>query len=156
MALSRSFRDETSQGGPMVFRAQHKPLFRVAALLLILIVALQAYGAAGVSAQTPPAPPAAQPAPPPADLLSFVTDILPQRQRDLWVMRVDGTDKRQLTRGFNVWFASWSPEGKRIAVTTEAGQIFTVNADGSNLKLIAGGAYSPPFWSPDGHFIAYV
>jgi Tol biopolymer transport system component len=89
-------------------------------------------------------------------MLSFVTDILPQRQRDLWVMRVDGTDKRQLTSGFNVWFASWSPEGNRIAVTTEAGQLYTVNLDGSNLKLLAGGAYSPPFWSPDGHFIAYV
>jgi Tol biopolymer transport system component len=89
-------------------------------------------------------------------MLSFVTDILPQRQRDLWVMRVDGSDKKQLTTGFNVWFASWSPDGKRLAVTTEQAQLYTLNADGSNLNLIAGGAYSPPFWSPDGHFIAYV
>jgi hypothetical protein len=108
--------------------------------------------APGVSAQ-PQQPQAQQP---PADMLSFVTDILPQRQRDLWVMRVDGTDKKQLTSGFNVWFASWSPEGKRIAATTESGQLYTVNVDGSGLKLLAGGAYSPPFWSPDGHFIAYV
>jgi hypothetical protein len=99
------------------------------------------------SAQTPA---------PPADLLSFVTDILPQRQRDLWVMRVDGSDKKQLTGGFNVWFASWAPEGKRLAVTTEGGELYTLNADGSGLKLITIGAYSPPFWSPDGHFIAFV
>jgi hypothetical protein len=85
-----------------------------------------------------------------------VGDILPQRQRDLFVMRVDGTDQKQLTQGFNVWFASWAPDGKRLAVTTEGAQIYTLNADGSDLKLITGGAYSPPFWSPDGHFIAYV
>jgi hypothetical protein len=92
----------------------------------------------------------------PADYISFVTDILPQRQRDLWVMRVDGTDKKQITSGFNVWFASWSPEGERIAVTTESGQLIVLNRDGSGQRLLTNGAYSPPFWSPDGHFIAYV
>jgi hypothetical protein len=71
-------------------------------------------------------------------------------------MRVDGTEKKQLTSGFNIWFASWSPEGARIAVTTEAGQLYTLNRDGSDLKLLTNGVYSPPFWSPDGHFIAYV
>jgi Tol biopolymer transport system component len=125
-----------------------------ATLLAVIVVLSGVFGFSPASAQ-PSSQPGAQPAPP-ADMLSFVTDILPQRQRDLWVMRVDGTDKRQLTSGFNVWFASWSPEGNRIAVTTEAGQLYTVNFDGSNLKLLAGGAYSPPFWSPDGHFIAYV
>jgi hypothetical protein len=89
-------------------------------------------------------------------VLSFVGDILPQRQRDLYVMRLDGTDKKQLTQGFNVWFASWSPDGKKLAVTTEGAQIYTLNADGSNLQLLTDGAYSPPFWSPDGHFIAFV
>lgn len=102
-----------------------------------------------------PTAPITQAAPPP-DFLSYVGDILPQRQRDLFVMRLDGSDKKQLTQGFNVWFASWAPEGKRLAVTTEGAQLYTLNADGSDLKLVAEGAYSPPFWSPDGHFIAYV
>jgi Tol biopolymer transport system component len=119
-------------------------------IFLLLVATL-----AGIAPATPIAArqPAAQA---PADFISYVTDILPQRQRDLWVMRVDGTDNKQLTSGFNVWFASWSPEGERIAVTTEAGQLYTVKRDGSDLKLLANGAYSPPFWSPDGHFIAYV
>jgi Tol biopolymer transport system component len=128
----------------------------------MLLVGLAAGGPA--KAQTPPPEPAPQPtvapalppAPPPADVLSFVGDILPQRQRDLYTMRVDGTDKKQLTQGFNVWFASWSPDGSKLAVTTEGSDLYTLNADGSDLKKITTGAFSPPFWSPDGHFIAFV
>ncbi|MEO8285754.1 MAG: hypothetical protein ABI670_04915 [Chloroflexota bacterium] len=107
-------------------------------------------------ATTPEATPPPAPAAPPADVLSYVGDILPQRQRDLFVMRLDGTDKKQLTQGFNVWFASWSPDGTRLAVTTEGSQLYTLNADGSDLKLLTNGIFSPPFWSPDGHFIAFV
>lgn len=121
--------------------------------LLALLALPSAVGISPTSAQTPPSQP---PPPPQADVLSFVTDILPQRQRDLWIMRADGSDKKQLTSGFNVWFASWSPDGKRLAVTTEQAQLYTLNADGSDLKLLAGGAFSPGFWSPDGHFIAYI
>lgn len=133
----------------------YRPARRLRALALLFSVLIILSGLfstlPSAGAQTQP-----QAQPPPADLISFATDLLPQRQRDLWVQRVDGTDKKQLTSGFNVWFASWSPEGNRIAVTTENGQLYVVNADGSNLKLLAGGSYSPPFWSPDGHFIAYV
>src|SRR5687768_9503143 len=120
-------------------------------LVAVLMLAATIVIPAPAGAQAPPTQPA-----PPADFISYVTDILPQRQRDLWVMRLDGTDKKQLTQGFNVWFAAWSPDGTRLAASTEAGELYTVNIDGSNLKLIARGAFSPPFWSPDGHFIAYV
>src|SRR5207249_12234584 len=105
-------------------------------------------GQAPVPAPTPTAAPAPKP---PADWLSYVGVILPQRQRALFVMRVDGTDKKQVTQGFNVWFASWSPDGKRLGVTTEQAQLYTLNADGSDLKPLAGGVYSPPFRSPDAH-----
>src|SRR6185503_13148660 len=129
-----------------------KPL----AHLFVLILFLGTPGLAPeVRAQTPAPPPAQQPQPqpsppqqakPPADWLSYAGDILPQRQRDLFVMRVDGTDKKQITHGFNVWFASWSPDGKRLAVTTEGSQLYTLKPDGSDLKLITNGAFSPGFW----------
>jgi Tol biopolymer transport system component len=149
----------------MLYLALLKARTRLLALVLCLpLIAGLVVAPASVGAQTPaqPAPPApaptVAPAPPapPADVLSYVGDILPQRQRDLFVMRLDGSDKKQLTQGFNVWFASWSPDGKKLAVTTEGAQIYTLNADGSNLQLLTDGAYSPPFWSPDGHFIAFV
>ena len=113
-------------------------------------------GSIAAAAYAQPTTPPAQPPPAPPDMLSYVTDILPQRERNLMVMRLDGSDQRQLTSGFNVWFASWSPDGKKLAVTTEGAEIYTLNADGTDLRKIAGGAYSPPFWSPDGHFIAFV
>ncbi|MEO5951171.1 MAG: hypothetical protein ABIQ44_01765, partial [Chloroflexia bacterium] len=117
---------------------------------LALVLALMLH-AAPASAQTP----AAQPAPP-ADFLSYADDSLPARARDLYIMRLDGTDKHQVTTGMRVWFASWAPDGKKLAITTERTEIYTINPDGSDLKLITTGAASPPFWSPDGHFIAYV
>lgn len=120
-------------------------LLVLSSLALVLALALHI---APASAQTPPSPP--------ADFLSYADDTLPARPRDLYVMRVDGTDKHQVTSGMRVWFASWAPDGKKLAVTTESSQIYTVNPDGSDSKLITTGAASPPFWSPDGHFIAYV
>src|SRR5436190_13580099 len=144
----------------MIFDRRTRRLARLWLALIMLVLSLGTTRMVGAQTSPPsqPAPPApqAQPAPAPADLLSYVGDILPQRQRDLFVMRRDGTDKKQITHGFNVWFASWSPDGKKLAVTTEQSQIYTLNPDGSDLKLITSGAYSPPFWSPDGHFIAYV
>src|SRR6476619_1089406 len=94
---------------------------------------------ASVGAQTPPGPTPAQPPAQPADVLSYVGDILPQRQRDLFVLRSDGSDKKQITQGFNVWFASWSPDGTRLAVTTEQSELYTLNPDGSDLKLLTSG-----------------
>src|SRR5438309_6376615 len=157
----------------MLFWLLSKSARTLAGVFLALAVIAGALGVsttgASAQAQPPPAPlptvqpqgpaptPTAAPAPkPPADWLSYVGDILPQRERDLFVMRVDGSDKKQITQGFNVWFASWSPDGKRLAVTTEQAALYTLNPDGSDLKLLADGAYSPAFWSPDGHFIAYV
>lgn len=129
-------------------------------LFLLLTSLMMVFGlgahAAPAAAQVPTEqiPP---PAPAPlADFLSYADDTLPDRPRDLYVMRVDGTDKRQVTQGIRVWFASWSPDGKKLAITSERTEIYTVNPDGSDLKLLTTGAASPPFWSPDGHFIAFV
>ena len=111
---------------------------KVARVALALLVCAGLLG--GLAA---PAPVRAQQ---PTDWLSYVGDILPQRQRDLYVMRLDGTDKKQLTQGFNVWFASWSPDGKVIAVSTEAGELYIVNPETAERWQLAHGAFSPRFW----------
>lgn len=78
-------------------------------------------------------------------------------KEDLYISRVDGTEKRSLTddnakdRG-----PKWSPDGKQLAFYSDRNngkyQIWTIQADGSNLKLLL---QSPsdlwwPLWSPDG------
>ena len=57
----------------------------------------------------------------------------------------------------------WSPDDKRIAyysasTTVEEGQVCTVNADGSDVRVVVAnpGAYDvEPSWSPDGRYLAY-
>ena len=69
--------------------ARNKRLYGVLFTALLLL--------SGLFSPSPHAGAQPQAQQPPADLLSFVTDILPQRQRDLWVMRVDGhTDVRPI------------------------------------------------------------
>ncbi|HET9495129.1 MAG TPA: hypothetical protein VFR15_12940, partial [Chloroflexia bacterium] len=121
-------------------------------LLCAAVLAGLAAAPAPGQAQQPPA----QPTPSPAPMLSYVSDTVPERQRDLYVMRLDGTDKKQLTQGIKVWFASWSPDGRQIAVSSEAGELYIINPETAERRLLVQGVFSPPFWSPDGHFIAYV
>lgn len=127
-----------------------RPIKSISAFVMSLAMLAGTFAAYGHVSAQPAQPPA------PSPMISYVTDILPQRERNLMVMRLDGSDQRQLTSGFNVWFAAWAPDGKKIAVTTEGAEIYTLNPDGSDLRKVAVGAYSPPFWSPDGHFIAFV
>jgi Tol biopolymer transport system component len=130
----------------------------LAFLYLSLIVALLAAPSPS-SAQTPSPQATPPPAPPPSSsspFLSFIDDSLPARSRDLYVARLDGTDKTQVTHDMKIWFATWSPDGKKLAITTERTQIYTLNTDGTGLTLLTVHAGSPAFWSPDGHFLAYI
>ena len=83
----------------------------------------------------------------------------------IYTMRPDGTNVRQVSSasgGSDVW-PSWSPDGSAIAfaaIRNEDWGIWTVDADGSNERLILGGTgagyVDNPAWSPDGSLIAFV
>lgn len=80
-------------------------------------------------------------------------------EADIWVMRVDGTGRRNLTRSpedLN-WAPTWSPDG-RIAYSSQRDspgqpQLWSMAADGSDQRLIGEGwcEYAAP--SPDGRFV---
>ena len=73
-----------------------------------------------------------------------------------------GKDVRNLTDhpAFDGW-PEWSPDGKRIAFASNrnsAYQIFVMNADGGNVKLVANteGRATAPKWSSDGKLIYFT
>jgi Tol biopolymer transport system component len=76
----------------------------------------------------------------------------------IWIMRVDGSEKRQLTfhpeNGFDL-SPSWSPDGQRIAFQRGGISIVSV-ATGEVTNLGIQGQSSQPAWSPDGRHIAFA
>lgn len=77
-------------------------------------------------------------------------------QNRIHVMRVDGTDRRVITRAPGEQYnPSWSSDGSRIAyIHTDEGRFWigVMNADGSSPRLlleITGRDTWPPDWSPD-------
>jgi DNA-binding winged helix-turn-helix (wHTH) protein/Tol biopolymer transport system component len=80
----------------------------------------------------------------------------------LWRSRADGQDRIQLTSPpLRANLPRWSPDGSRIAFAAQlAGRpvnIYTVNADGSNLQPLPGTEWKiAPSWSPDGKALAYA
>ena len=76
----------------------------------------------------------------------------------IWIMRADGSAKRQLTlhpdNGFDL-SPSWSPDGQRIAFQRGGIAIVTV-ATGTVTYLGLPGTAAQPAWSPDGRHIAFA
>lgn len=76
--------------------------------------------------------------------------------RQLWLLKADGSEARQLTRAgdYNHHDFAWSLDGKRLAfvrfnqmVLTEPAELWLVDADGSNpIELVKGG--TAPQWLP--------
>ncbi len=109
----------------------------------------------------------AAPSPPPATGLRGLIAYSTQAG-DIWVMRADGSDRRQVTSaGGNDFDPSLSPDGRRVVFRTSRGHyapdpngtgaegIFVVDVDGSHETEIQprrGGLF--PDWSPDGRRIA--
>jgi TolB protein len=75
----------------------------------------------------------------------------------LWVVSPDGSGRRQLTP--RTGFASWSPDGRRIAFG-EGDDIYVMNADGGRERRLtrsrAGESSGSPAWSPDGRKILFI
>jgi Tol biopolymer transport system component/uncharacterized protein YjdB len=76
----------------------------------------------------------------------------------IWIMRADGSAKRQLTvhpdNGFDL-SPSWSPDGTRIAFQRGGLAIVTI-ATGDVTYLGLPGTSTHPSWSPDGRHIAFA
>jgi Tol biopolymer transport system component len=92
----------------------------------------------------------------------FVTDRVGRDAPDeIYVMNADGTDERRLTvsAAGNNLFPRWSPDGKRIAFTSNRSgdfQIFVMDADGAHLTQLTTGGGAHPCWSPDGTRLAFT
>ncbi len=89
--------------------------------------------------------------------------------RKIWMMDVDGTNQTQLTAGerFEEIEASWSPDGKRIAFSTDSAKdsngvrnsdIWMMDSDGTNHTQLTtnGSTDRQPQFSADGKFIYFL
>jgi serine/threonine protein kinase/sugar lactone lactonase YvrE len=84
------------------------------------------------------------------------------RQEDVFVIKKDGSNQRQLTNDrFNDRSPRWSPDGNRIAFYSDRSgryEIWLINADGSRLQQLtftSGASAVYPIWSPDGKHILF-
>jgi Tol biopolymer transport system component len=77
-------------------------------------------------------------------------------RHDIWVTSGDGSGEERLTSGIDSTEPAWSPDGRRIAFVGN-GDIYVMNADGSELRRVTGGRAEDrgPSWSPDGRWIAF-
>jgi hypothetical protein len=82
-----------------------------------------------------------------------------QGRSTLYCMGADGTGARPVAEALDVrGAASWSPDGKWIAVGAMDGagvRVFKVAVDGGTPVRLVDSVSSNPVWSPDGTFILY-
>lgn len=87
-------------------------------------------------------------------------------QADIYVMDDGGRNVTRLTT-IGATRAAWAPDGKKVTFVSPSPeiiggahwlQVFVIDADGSNLKMITRSPHSTfvPKWSPDGRSITFV
>jgi Tol biopolymer transport system component len=86
-----------------------------------------------------------------------------QAEREIYVMNPDGSGVLRLTNGMHAFAPAWSPDGTMIAFGSLAelggdGNIYVMNADGSDLRAVTAGPVRKAFpaWSPDGQKLAFT
>jgi Tol biopolymer transport system component len=72
----------------------------------------------------------------------------------IWIVNVDGTGLRRLTRGGEDESPTWSADSRWIAYESQ-GDIFRIRANGTGRSRIAKNGLSPA-WSPDGRWIVFL
>ena len=76
-------------------------------------------------------------------------------EHTLWRSRTDGTERKQLTFApMNIYDASISPDGTRIAFCTHNGELYRVSVEGGSPQKIEGNTFFAN-WSPDGNYLYY-
>jgi serine/threonine protein kinase len=82
-----------------------------------------------------------------------------QGRARLYVMSAEGTNVRSLSESLDVRSAaSWSPDGKSIAVAANQGEgirVFQIPVDGGPPVQLVDTLSLHPLWSPDGRFVVY-
>ena len=83
-----------------------------------------------------------------------------EHQRDIYVIKADGTGLRQLTKHpSDDYVPAWSPDGSQIAFCSDRnlkpGICLMDAADGANFKRISFRGEHYPSWSPAGTHIAF-